>query len=234
MAAPMAAARRGLRNATDVLNSNRTIRSGLGPLDVTKAMRSAMGLDTRRDPIAEARSAYRAAALDRTTPPWQKSIDTFGSSPLATTLEKLGRSFGVGDSLSAMQTAGMPAAYRAAALDDYVPGMLKTIGAIGLSTRDETGLLANSTGVVSDEGSGLEVPDADESAALLDWLAERKPTYAQAACVCHILAGLHAIAMLVESEARLVPGVGVIRAELISGVLLTMLGFALHVLEHRR
>jgi len=101
--------------------------------------------------------------------------------------------------------------------------------------RASLGLVAPTvpTGVAAEGDSRttqlkLIVPDSEESAAILRWLRVRTPTYRQAAYACHVIAALHAVAMLVEYEAHTDPSRALTRIELWSGFLFAVLGFVLH------
>jgi len=74
----------------------------------------------------------------------------------------------------------------------------------------------------------LVVPTAAESASLLEWLRDHKPTHPQAVRVCYVLAALHPLAMFIEYEANMDPSPALIRAELRLGVVLAILSFLLH------
>ncbi|HEY2536510.1 MAG TPA: hypothetical protein VGI24_05955 [Solirubrobacteraceae bacterium] len=69
------------------------------------------------------------------------------------------------------------------------------------------------------EAPKLVVPSADESKTLLEWLESRTPTHAEAAWVCHMLAVLHAIVILTQTEAHVDVAGGIVKLEAYCGVL---------------
>jgi hypothetical protein len=136
---------------------------------------------------------------------------------------------------------------------DYLEasGSVATAGAFGSAFGDAGSLAALASGLVAGDSLAgrlpeawspaealdprseraqpvLIVPDAAESASILEWLRNRTPTYRQAAYVCHVLAVLHAVAMIGEYETHVDPSPGVTQLELLSGAFLAILGFLLH------
>jgi hypothetical protein len=73
----------------------------------------------------------------------------------------------------------------------------------------------------------LIVPNAAESALLLDWLRDRAPTPQQAATVCDALNGLWLFVALVEAEAHINPSPAVLQTQVWSAAVLWILHFLL-------
>jgi hypothetical protein len=73
----------------------------------------------------------------------------------------------------------------------------------------------------------LIVPNAAESALLLDWLRDRAPTPQQAASVCDALNGLWLVVALVEAEAHINPSPVVLQTQVWSAAVLWILHFLL-------
>jgi hypothetical protein len=80
----------------------------------------------------------------------------------------------------------------------------------------------------------LIVPNAAESASILEWLRLHAPTYGRAAYVCHLLAAFHAIAALARYEAHVDLSPVVEQGELSLAVLFEMLGLLLHGMAKRQ
>jgi hypothetical protein len=162
------------------------------------------------------------AAFERTaySPALNETIDTLGSSAALNAAKAFGptaATYGVATDLLLMKG---------------IEPLGATLAAIQLAAFDPPG--GSAAGAeMAEPAPGLAIPTADESIALLSWLRWRRPTYAQAAYVCHVIAVLHAVAMLVEYETGVELGPSVVGAELFSGVFVALVGLVLHGLEQR-